>query len=129
MEFGWTKLTRVVLALLLAVAWAVPACAGGERCSMPCCKAKTKPAPAHQAMPCCAQPQTTGCDVDSGCAFAKLQTLQSALPEARPADAEVALASVPSTPVVPANLPAVPPARSGPPLDTPLYLITLSLLI
>ncbi|HSV92038.1 MAG TPA: hypothetical protein VLH81_03140 [Desulfobacterales bacterium] len=119
----------MALALLLAVAWAAPACAGGEGCSMPCCRAKPSPAAAHQAMPCCAQPQTSGCDMDSGCAFAKTQTLQSVLPEARPADAETALASVPSTPVVPATLPAVPPPRSGPPFDTPLYLLTLSLLI
>jgi len=96
---------------------------------MPCCKARTQSTPAHAAMPCCAQPQKTGCDVDSGCAFAKSQTLQSVLPDVRPADAEMALVSVPSTPVVPANLPAVPPTRSGPPFDTPLYLLTLSLLI
>lgn len=123
------KIAHVVLALLLAVAWAVPACAGGEGCSMPCCRAKNKPAPAHAAMPCCAQPQKAGCDVDSGCAFAPSQALQSVLPELRPADAEMALSSVPSAPVVPATLPAVPPPRSGPPFDTPLYLSTLSLLI
>ncbi len=96
---------------------------------MPCCRAKNKPVPVHATMPCCAQPQKTGCDVDSGCAFAPSQALQSMLPELRPADAEMALAFVPSTPVVPATLPAVPPARPGPPFDTPLYLITLSLLI
>ena len=129
MKYRRANIAHAALALLLAVSWAVPACAGGEGCFMPCCKAKTTPSPAHAAMPCCAQPLKTGCDVDSGCAFAKLQTLQSALPEARPADAETAPASVPSTCMVPANLPAVPPARSGPPCDTPLYLTTLSLLI
>ena len=123
------KIAHVVLALLLAVAWAVPACAGGEGCSMPCCKAKTTSTPAHAAMPCCAQPQKTGCDVDSGCAFAKSRTLQSVLPDVRPADAQTVLASVPSAPVLPASLPAVPPDRSGLPFDTPLYLLTLSLLI
>jgi hypothetical protein len=129
MKFRRANMLHVALALLLAVSWAVPACAGGEGCPMPCCKARTASTPAHQAVPCCAQPQKTGCDVDSGCAFAKSQTLQSALPEVRPADAETALASVPSASVVPANLPAVPPPRPGPPYDTPLYLITLSLLI
>ncbi len=96
---------------------------------MPCCKAKAKPAPAHATMPCCAQPAQTGCGMDSGCTSANSKTLQSVLPDVRPSGAAIALAPVPSAPVLPTHLPVVPPARSGPPFDTPLYLLTLSLLI
>lgn len=96
---------------------------------MPCCRAKAKPAPAHAAMPCCAQPSQAGSGMDSGCTFAKFQALQSALPDVRPSGVALALAPVPSACGLPPNLPAVPPARSGPPFDPPLYLLTLSLLI
>jgi hypothetical protein len=123
------KTVHLLLAVLLILAWAAPACAGGERCTMPCCQAKAKPAPAHATMPCCAQPAQAGCGMDSGCTFANSQALQSALPDVRPSGVAMALAPFPSASVLPANLPAVPPARSGPPFDTPLYLLTLSLLI
>jgi len=96
---------------------------------MPCCQAKAKPASAHAAMPCCAQPAQAGCGMDSGCTFTSSQALQEVLPDVRPSGVAMALAPVPSASVLPANLPAVPPARSGPPFDTPLYLRTLSLLI
>jgi hypothetical protein len=96
---------------------------------MPCCRAKAKPAPAHASMPCCAQPEKTGCNVDSGCTVVNSRALQTVLPDVRPSGAAIALAPVASAPVLPANQPAVPPARSGPPFDTPLYLRTLSLLI
>jgi hypothetical protein len=122
------KIAHVVLALLLALAWAAPACAGGEGCSMPCCRSKAS-APAHAAMPCCAQPEKTGCDVDSGCTVVNSRVLQTVLQDVRPAGVAIALAPVPSTPVLTTTLPAVPPPRTGPPFDTPLYLLTLSLLI
>jgi hypothetical protein len=129
MNFCRAKTVHLFLAVLFTLAWAAPACAGGEGCAMPCCRTKAKPDPPHAAMPCCAQPTQTGRVMDSDCASAQVQVLQSVLPDVRPAGDAIALASVPSAPVLPASLPAVPPARSGPPFDTPLYLRTLSLLI
>jgi hypothetical protein len=123
------KTVHLLFAVLLTLAWVAPACAGGEGCTMPCCRAKAKPAPAHAAMPCCAQPEKTGCDVDSGCTAVYSRALQTVLPDVRPSGVAIALAPVPSAPVLPTHLPAVPPARSGPPFDTSLYLLTLSLLI
>jgi hypothetical protein len=96
---------------------------------MPCCQFKAKPASDHAAMPCCQPPAQTSCRLTSGCPSAPPQALTSAGPVAPAAGGVITAAAVPDAPPLPANLPAVPPARSGPPFDTPVYLRTLSLLI
>jgi hypothetical protein len=122
------KTVRLLLALLLLFAWAAPACAGSDRCTMPCCQAKAKPVSSHAAKPCCQQPEKSGCGLTSDCPCAHPQALTSAAPAAH-ATGAVIVASAPQAPSLPALPPAVSPARSGPPFDTPVYLRTLSLLI
>src|SRR5512135_1701572 len=100
------KAVHGLLALVLLVAWAAPACAGSDR----------------WAMPCCQPPAQTSCRLTSGCPSAPPQALTSAGPVAPAAGGVITAAALPDAPPLPANPPAVPPARSGPPFDTPVYL-------
>jgi hypothetical protein len=128
MKIGKAKIVRLLLALSLLIAWAGPACAGTDGCTMPCCQNKAKPASSHAAKPCCAPSAPTGCDFASDCLYPSQQALPSA--SAAPLGADLAGAvTAEFRPALPVNPPAVPPARSGPPFDTPLFLSTLSLRI
>src|SRR5512141_275653 len=82
MKFGPAKTARVLLALALLLAWTLPACAGTDGCTMPCCRAKSKPVGDPAAKPCCQQPAASACRFTTDCPFAHPHALTSAAPAA-----------------------------------------------
>ena len=128
MKIGKVRIVRLLLALSLFIIWAGPACAGTDGCTMPCFQNKAKPASSHAGKPCCAPSARTGCTLASACPYASPQALPSA--SAAPLGADlVGVVAAGFSPALPVNPPAVPPARSGPPFETPRFLSTLSLRI
>jgi hypothetical protein len=128
MKNGKARIVRLLLALSLLIAWAGPACAGTDGCTLPCCQNNAKPASSHAGKACCAPSAQTGCNLASDCPYASPQALPPA--SAAPLNADIAGAVAAGFSLAsPVNPPAVPPARSGPPFDTPLFLSTLSLRI
>ena len=122
------KTARLLLALLLLLAWALPACAGSDGCTMPCCRAKANAAPGAGAKPCCRETGAAACRLSADCPYAHPRALTPVVAEAPAAGLSIA-AVVADDASLPGNTPAVPPARSGPRFDSPVYLRTLSLLI
>jgi hypothetical protein len=62
-----------LLALFILAAAVAPACAGGENCSMPCCRHKAKPLWHHPtdapSKACCTRPADASSDIGSSCRF------------------------------------------------------------
>jgi hypothetical protein len=64
---------HVLIAAVILAASVAPACAGGENCSMPCCRHKPQPVshqtdPAH-SKPCCTPTADASSGIGSGCRF------------------------------------------------------------
>jgi hypothetical protein len=68
-----TPYVHLLLALFILAAAVTPACAGGENCSMPCCRQKAKPVSHHPAAApskaCCTHPADASSGIGTGCRF------------------------------------------------------------
>ena len=125
--------THIVLALFILAAAVTPACAGGDNCSMPCCRHKTKP-DSHQtdaahSKPCCTQTADASAGTGSGCRFDQHNLALPSGGESGPINAAAVAAAVLEKPML--LCVSAPSARlidSIPP-DTPLYLRLQALLI
>jgi hypothetical protein len=124
---------HVVLALFILAAAVTPACAGGDNCSMPCCRHKTKPdshqTDAARSKPCCTQTADASAGTGSGCRFDQHSPALRSGGETGPITAAALAAMVLESPKL--SCTATPAARcmdSSPP-DTPLYLRLHALLI
>jgi hypothetical protein len=73
MKSPFTQCIHLWLALFILAAAVAPACAGGENCSMPCCRHKAKPLAHHTtdapSKACCTQPADASSDIGSSCRF------------------------------------------------------------
>jgi len=128
-----TQCIHIVLALFILAAAVTPACAGGDNCSMPCCRHKTKPG-SHQtdaahSTPCCTQTADASAGTGSGCRFDQYNLALRSGGETGPIIAAALAAIVLENPKL--SCTSTPAARcmdSSPP-DTPLYLRLQALLI
>lgn len=70
MKSKGVQFLHVLLAAVMLVASVAPACAGGENCSMPCCRSKPQSA-AHSAdsKACCTSTADGSSGIGSGCRF------------------------------------------------------------
>jgi hypothetical protein len=133
MKSTGAKCIHVLLALFILAAAVVPACAGSENCSMPCCRHKAKPV-SHQptaahSKPCCAQTPDASAGIGSGCRFDQNKLALPSGGETGPIIAAAIAAMVPENPTRSAAwTPASRCVDSSLP-DTPLYLRLQTLLI
>jgi hypothetical protein len=133
MKSAGAKCIHVLLALFILAAAVVPACAGSEDCSMPCCRQKAKPASHHSApahsKPCCTQTTDASAGIDPGCRFVQYNPALPAAGDAGPvATAAVVAAAIENPIMLRVSTPAAWCLDSLLP-DTPLYLRLQTLLI
>jgi hypothetical protein len=133
MKCSATRWVHIVLAVFFLTAAVYPACAGGENCSMPCCRHKAELVSHHMtdapSKGCCTQPGDSSSDIGSGCAFDRKSLAPNLEPRTSVVPALEALGTgADNTPAGPAgSAPGlVEPSR---PHKTPLYLRIQILLI
>jgi hypothetical protein len=127
------KCVFLLLALFILTAAVVPACAGSENCSMPCCRHKAKPVshhtdPAHPK-PCCSQTADASSGIGSGCRFDQHHIALLSGGETGPIIAATAVAVVLQNPMPLCTSARATGCPDSDPPETPLYLRLQTLLI
>jgi hypothetical protein len=133
MKFVVTPYIHLLLALFIFAAALAPACAGGENCSMPCCRHKTKAVPYHPAAApskaCCTQPADSSSGIGSGCRFDQNNLALNSQERNNPAPAGEVLPGPAWTAADGCAWPTPRTADLPQPLKAPLYLRIQTLLI
>lgn len=133
MKSAGAKCFHVLLALFILAAAVVPACAGSENCSMPCCRHKAAPV-SHQpnaahSKPCCAQTTDASAGIGSGCRFDQHNLALPSGGENVPIIASAAVVVALENPMRSCTSTSAARCVDSSPPDTPLYLRHQTLLI